>query len=285
MPTRLTDPLPGFEARPGGGRYAVLDQGAHVLAWQPPGSRPVLWTSARSAFAAGVAVRGGVPIVFPWFGAGPDGTRSPAHGYARTSTWDLAGVDEDGDRLRVRYRLDGHAGDDPYGPSPTVELSADFAPAELAIRLAVTNDTGGLVTVEAALHTYLAVSDIRQVWVDGFDGCGFRDSVAGADPGPHLQHGPIRFAGETDRLYAHAGAAVLRDPGWDRTITVAKQGSGTTVVWNPWAGKAGRMADFGDDEWPGMVCIEAAAVRGTALTLAPGASHTLAQMITVGGFS
>ena len=48
-------------------------QGAQVTAWQPPGERPVLFTSPNSAFAAGRAIRGGIPIIFPWFG--PAGTR------------------------------------------------------------------------------------------------------------------------------------------------------------------------------------------------------------------
>jgi glucose-6-phosphate 1-epimerase len=277
MATFPSLPLPGVHALPDGADYAILDQGAHVLAWQPAGHRPVLWVSARSAFEPGVAVRGGIPLVFPWFGKGPDGDRIPSHGYGRISDWQRTEVTEQGDRLRVGYRLDARHG------FPSATLTADFGPEQLDVSLAIGNDTGATVTVEAALHSYFAVGDIRQVSLDGFDGSSYLDMVAGADPGPHVQHGAVTFRAETDRLYRHDGTALLRDADWERTITVAKTGSAATVVWNPWIDKAAAMADFGDDEWQRMVCIEAANVRDTALVLAPGASHTMGQRITVGG--
>lgn len=275
MPTFLTDPLPGVEARPGDAHYAILDQGAHVLAWQPADHRPVLWVSARSDFESSAPVRGGVPVVFPWFGKGPDGDRTPAHGYARITDWQRESVDEPDDQLRVVYRLPGYDG------FPSATLTADFGPEQLDIRLTITNDTGAPVTVEAALHTYFAVGDIRRVGIEGFDGASYIDTVVGADPGPHVQAGVIRFDAEIDRAYRHDGTAVLHDPVWNRSITVAKTGSAATVVWNPWIDKSAAMVDFGDDEWQEMVCIEAANVRDTALELAPGASHTMGQTITV----
>lgn len=277
MPELLTHPLPGVEARPGAAHYAILDQGAHVLAWQPAGQRPVLWVSARSEFQPGTAVRGGIPLVFPWFGKGADGERNPSHGYGRVTDWERQEVTEEGDRLRVRYHLATRDG------FPSATLVADFGAEQLDVQLTILNDTDAAVTVEAALHTYFAVGDIRQVSIAGFDGSSYLDTVAGADPGPFLQEGPITFTAETDRLYRHEGTAVLHDPAWERTITVAKTGSAATVVWNPWIGKAAAMADFGDDEWQQMVCIEAAGVRDTALTLAPRASHTMGQTIVIGG--
>lgn len=176
MATQLTDPLPGIEARPGDAHYAILDQGAHALAWQPAGHRPVLWVSGRSEFRPGAPVRGGVPVVLPWFGKGPDGDQSPAHGYARVTDWRRAEVVEQDDRLQITYHLDARAG------FPAATLTADFGPEQLAVRLTITNDSDTPMTVEAALHTYFAISDIRQVSIDGFDGSSYVDTVAGADP-------------------------------------------------------------------------------------------------------
>lgn len=277
MATQLTDPLPGIEARPHGGHYAILDQGAHALAWQPAGHRPVLWVSALSEFRAGRAVRGGVPVVFPWFGRGPDDDRSPSHGYGRVTEWQRDELVEQADQLRVGYRLDAREG------FPSAVLTATFGPERLEVALTLTNDTAAAVTVEVALHTYLAVGDIRQVSIDGFDGAGYLDTVVGSDPGPYLQHGPVTFGAETDRVYHHTGTAVLNDPAWGRTITVAKTGSAATVVWNPWIARSAALADFGDDEWRQMVCVEAANLRDTALRLDPGERHTMSQTITVSG--
>ncbi|MGC4154353.1 MAG: D-hexose-6-phosphate mutarotase [Propionicimonas sp.] len=275
MPELLTDPLPGVEARPDDAHYAILDQGAHVLAWQPAGHRPVLWVSTRSAFRPGAAVRGGIPVVFPWFGKGPDGDRTPPHGYGRIVDWQREDVTEQDGHLRATYRLAARDG------FPSALLTADFRTARLDVQLTIVNDTDAAVTVEAALHTYFAVGDIHQVSIDGFDQANYVDTVVGADPGPFVQQGPITFSAETDHTYRHNGTAVLHDPVWNRMITVAKNGSESTVVWNPWIDKSASMADFGDDEWLQMVCIEAANVRDSALHLAPGTAHTMGQTITV----
>jgi D-hexose-6-phosphate mutarotase len=62
-------------------------------------------------------------------------------------------------------------------------------------------------------------------------------------------------------------------------LVVEKAGSNATVVWNPWIAKAKAMPDFGDDEWPGMLCIETCNVQQYAITLAPGESHTMIATI------
>jgi glucose-6-phosphate 1-epimerase len=136
-------------------------------------------------------------------------------------------------------------------------------------------------TYEAALHTYFHVSDAREVEVTGLEGVEFIDKV---DAGTRKQQGaePLRFTGETDRVFVQTTAPVtLHDPGMKRRIVVEKTGSLTTVVWNPWIAKSAAMADFGDDEWPGMVCIETANAGENAVTLAPGAVHLMSTLISV----
>jgi glucose-6-phosphate 1-epimerase len=132
---------------------------------------------------------------------------------------------------------------------------------------------------EEALHTYLAVSDVRQVSVSGLGGASFLDKVDGQQR--KLQDAaPIRITGETDRVYlGTTTACVLDDPGFARRITVEKSASSTTVVWNPWIAKAKAMADFGDDEWPGMICIETANAAENAVTLPAGATHSMRALV------
>ena len=271
--TQLFAGLPGITAEPGGARYAILDLGAQALAWQPPGTRGVLWVSTQAQFAPGVAVRGGVPVVFPWFGKGLDGTREPSHGYARITDWHRVSVNHADAELTVVYAL-------PEADGLSAGLRAAFTPTDFSVTLSVTNTAAEPVTYEAALHTYLAVGDIRQVSIDGLDGASYLD-MAADEPGPHVQAGAVRFDGETDRLYTHSGTAVLHDPAWGRSIVVEKSGSTGTVIWNPWVDKAERMADFGDDEWQGMVCIEAANVRDHAVTLQSGETSELVSSLQV----
>ena len=279
------NPLRGVEARPGSGHYGIFDHGAHIWAYQPDGAKPILWMSAQSQFAEGKPIRGGVPIVFPWFASGPDGTQQPPHGFGRTDTWHRSNVkdtiDQDG-RLLIEYELDdamtrGEGFDHQY----TAYLRAKFTPEYLQISMMVTNDDDAPFTFESAFHTYLSVGDVRQISIDGLDGCEYLDRVVGAEKLQCVQEGPVTITAETDRLYSHKDTVVLHDPVLGRDLEISKVGSLSTVVWNPWIDKAARMPDFGDDEWTGMICIEAGNIRDNAVTLLPGQTHTMRQRVTL----
>lgn len=265
--------LAGINLNLGDTHYAILDQGAHALAWQPPGARPVLWCSRLARFEPGVAIRGGVPVIFPWFGSGVDGSRRPAHGYARTAVWQLDGVKATHGELEASYHLES-----PRAPG-VLDLQASFTAESFSVALTVGNSGDAPFSYEVALHTYLALGDIHEAHVEGLDGLSYLDTVPGAVVGPHTQVGSVTFTGETDRIYSHTGTAWLHDPVWGRTIEVSKSGSASTVIWNPWVAKAAAMADFGDEEWRGMLCIEAGNLREHAITLDSGASHTMTQTL------
>lgn len=282
------NPLPGVESWPGRGHYGVFDHGAHVWAWQPDGREPVLWMSTRSMFGDGDPIRGGVPVIFPWFGTGPQGRLAPPHGFVRLHRWTLAATEDtiatDG-RLVVEYRIDqasvGRQPDFPFAFEAS--LRVEFTPEFLDVGLSITNTDARPFTFEEALHTYLAVGDVRHVTVDGLDGAPYLDRAAGASRLHCVQDGPVRIEAETDRLYTHHGAVTLADPIWTRTFRIAKEGSANTVVWNPWTAKAAAMPDFGDDEWTGMICIEAANALDNAITLASGETHLMRQRISLVG--
>ena len=152
---------------------------------------------------------------------------------------------------------------------------------DLSTALTVTNPGDAPITFEEALHTYLAVGDVRQVSVAGLEGVTYADKVDGAQR--KTQAEPfVTIGGETDRLYLDTGSVVtLTDPGFGRRIRVEKTGSRSTVVWNPWVAKSKAMPDFGDDEWPGMICIETANAADNAVTVPPHASHSMTAAISV----
>lgn len=258
----------------------VYLHGAHLTSWRPLGA-DVLWMSDKAVYRPGKAIRGGVPICFPWFADGPAGDARPAHGFARTADWGLVGATTDGRWVEVILALsDTPATRELWPHSFACDYRVRMGEAELALLLTVTNTGDEPFTFEEALHAYFGVSDIRNVHVDGLDGAHYLDMVPGAERGPHVSDGPITFTGEVDRTYQGTGAtAVIRDG--DRTITVARDGSDSAIVWNPWIDKAAAMADFGDDEWTGMVCVEAANAKADAVTLEPGADHTMAAYVSV----
>jgi glucose-6-phosphate 1-epimerase len=254
--------------------------GAHLTSWRPHGAE-VLWVSDEAVYRPDKAIRGGVPICFPWFADGRDGSAKPAHGFARTTEWRLVDASNDGRRVELTLSLTDTEETRALWPHQfTADYRVRMGEDGLALLLTVTNTGVGAFTFEEALHTYFGVADIRSATVQGLEGSSYLDMVPGADRGPHVQDGPIAFTGETDRTFQGTSAtAVIRDA--DRSVRAARDGSRSAVVWNPWVAKSAAMADFGDDEWTGMVCVETANVKADAVTLEPGADHTMSAYISV----
>lgn len=279
--TTMTQSQTGIEIKDEARHYGVFDHGAHAWAWEPEVGRRVLWLSRESIFEAGTPIRGGVPICFPWFGPGASGDLQPAHGFARLETWRREEETRSGGTLKVTYSLDNSiTGEQPNWPHPyRAEFTVTFEARMLTLEFTVTNTGTKPITYEEALHTYLAVGNVREISIDGLDGAKYWDKVSDEW---HEQEGAVTITDETDRVYLSDANVVLRDPVLDRTLTVVKEGSANTVVWNPWLDKAQAMSDFGDDEWPGMICIEAANVKDNAIALKAGNSHTLTQRIILG---
>ncbi len=250
--------------------------GAHITVFQPAGQEPVLWVSKKSSFAEGKAIRGGVPICFPWFGPLASDPTAPSHGFARTKAWELVSANRDDDDDQVHVELQTEI------EQFQLQYIATFG-AELSIKLVVTlsEDAEQSATFEQALHSYFRVGDVRRVSIQGLESASYIDKVDGAAMKPPTGQS-CQFTGETDRVYLDTTEpCVLHDPALKRTIHVAKSGSRSTVVWNPWIAKSAKMSDFGDDEWPEMVCIETANVGSNAITLRPGQVHTMSATISV----
>lgn len=278
-------PLPGIEAHPESGHYGVFDHGAQVWAWQPDGQpHPVLWLSSATAFADGKAIRGGIPICFPWFGPGFSGDRTPAHGFVRTVAWRRDAVHEAHHGLQVEYEIDESiTGEQRFFPCPyRARLTANFAADHLEVSLRVENHDEEPITFEEALHTYLAVSDVRTVTIDGLDGARYLDKVAGDALFDKEQSGPLVLTGPTDRVYMHGDEVTVDDPGYGRRLVLSTSGAANVVVWNPWSDGAATIADIGEGEWQNFVCVEAANAYADAVTLLPGEHWTMTQRIELG---
>ena len=256
----------------------VALQGAQVLTWQPTGQKPVLWVSKAALYAPGKAVRGGVPVCWPWFGA-RDGL--PAHGFVRTRLWEMreSHCDAAGQvMLRLGTTDDAHTRalwDHAFDLELVVTIGATL---NMAL---VTHNTGvAAFTITDALHTYFRIGDIAHTTVHGLDGCVYLDKVQ------HFaqarQTGAVEFTGETDRIYLDTSAdCLIEDKAWRRNILVAKRGSSSTVVWNPWREREKTLTDMAAGEHREMVCVETCNARPDQITLAPGQSHRLSARISV----
>ncbi len=264
-----------------GGTGAVYEHGAHLTSWTPEGHAPVLWVSALARFMPGVAIRGGVPIVFPWFGPGRSGDLTPAHGFARTQPWRIVDAGTDGDDATAVFELSGDGRAEPNFPSAFSARYEIRLGRTLQLALTVVNRDEQPFSFEEALHAYYRVGDVRRVVVEGLDGCSYLDQADANGLTTKVQSGNVTFLAETDRIYESSGSVRVIDEALGRVLVIEKQNSASSVIWNPWADKAHRMADFGDDEWPSMVCVEGGNLRAGAVELVPGEQHTMRYSVRV----
>ena len=250
--------------------------GAHLTHFERHGEKPVLFLSRDAVFAPGQPIRGGVPVILPWFGPREG---QPAHGFARLLNWDLleAGFSSD-EFARIRFRL-RESPEAAEWPRFVAELEV-LVGYTLEMELKVTNvDDARPLPLETCLHTYFAVSDIGQTEVLGLRGVKYLDSLDGLREKTEAEPS-IRFAGEVDRVYFNSPeTAEIVDHGWGRVIEVAKSDSLSTVVWNPWIEKSKRLADYGDDDYLRMVCVESGNIGNNQLLLQPGKAATFGVAI------
>ena len=273
-------PLPTLYVDGPDGWAVISLHGAHVTAWGRHGEPSALWLSPLSRFDTTSAIRGGIPVCFPWFGPLAGRPEAPRHGFARTARWTLDGADDDGHDVTVRLRLtDSEQTRSSAWPHRFTAVCTMVVGARLAVSLEVTNTGAEAISYEEALHTYLAVADVTQAEVTGLEEIPYLDKTADGAPRPG-EPGPLRLTGETDRIYAGALRPVtVVDHAGGRWTQVDKQGSVSTVVWNPWREGARATADIDDDGWTTMLCVEAADVGPGAIRLAPGGRHTLTTTI------
>ena len=263
-------------------RARVTPHGAHVCEWTPAGQgSPVLFLSPRAQFARDKAIRGGVPICFPWFGPHPTDRHKPAHGFARTTAWAVEDKGEDANGVaRVVFRLDSDAATHALWDADFVARLTVTLDTVLEIALEVENSGRRAFVYEAALHNYLTVGDVARARVHGLEKTTYLDRADGLRE-KTAGESALAFDGEVDRTFVNTTAAcTVEDPLLGRRIRVEKTGSATTVVWNPGEAKGMALADLGDG-WKRFVCVETANCGPNALRLEPGARHVMATKISV----
>lgn len=257
----------------------VALHGAQLMNWTPAGQQPVLYLSPEAVFREGKAIRGGVPICWPWFAINEQDPTLPQHGFLRSRFWELVEVTEDGSGVRLVFTTHEDGATQmlwPHSFRTTLEMRIG-AELHLALRSENTGDTSFRIT--EALHSYLAVADARRIRIEGLDGDAYLDTV-----GPHTerrQSGDIIIDREVDRIFAHESEVRVRDEAGARVLSVVGTGSKTTVVWNPWIEKAKSLSDLPNQDYLRFVCVETANAWRDSVTLAPGESHTLATTIRV----
>ncbi|CCW32605.1 D-hexose-6-phosphate mutarotase [Xenorhabdus nematophila] len=231
-------------------RGVVSIQGAHLITWQPSGEKPVLWVSEKTAFSTGTAIRGGIPICWPWFGS----SATPSHGFARILPWELKAHTENENGVMLTFTLQDNASTHQLWPHEFT-LIARF---KLGETCEIELESHGEYQAIGALHSYFNISDINQIRVSGLGGH-FIDSVIDRE---QYVHENLLFKGRTDRIYTEPeDFSLLRDPQWKRTIEIHHYHHSDVVCWNPGATLSSSMKDMSHEGYKNMACIETARIN------------------------
>ncbi|WP_394560183.1 D-hexose-6-phosphate mutarotase [Aquipseudomonas alcaligenes] len=274
-----------WRVRLGKAELLVAQQGAQVLSYQRGEQPPLIWLSEQATYQRNFSVRGGVPLCWPWFGdlgRNPQALQAqhenlataPFHGGVRALDWQLLGIDSEGEAVHLQFAFDTRqhplAGW-PHAASVRLDIRLD---ERLHLDLMSHNLGETPLALSQALHSYFAISDIRQVAVQGLHDCRYIETLE--DWQERRQDGELQFAGETDRIYLDVPPQLrLHDAGWQRDLLLETRGSRSAILWNPWIDKAQRLSSFADDAWQRMLCIETANVWDDCVELAPGAHRRL----------
>jgi glucose-6-phosphate 1-epimerase len=250
--------------------------GGHVLSYKPHGeTEDVIFLSDLATCAKGKAIRGGIPICWPWFGADPDGLGRPNHGFVRNRLWQViatAAIDSGTTKLTLGLSdTDDTRNLWPYRFELAIAITVGDA---LTVEL-ITRNTGNTpFKLTQALHTYFTVGDIDRVRVRGLEGKYYLDKVDG--DARKFQSGAIAITGEVDRIYLDVPAVLtIDDPALDRQIHTTSSGNTTAVVWNPWIEKAAAMGDLGNTDYQRMICVETTNAASDVIEVAPGETFCL----------
>lgn len=273
----LREGYPVIDIRNAHATAVIALHGAHVTSFHPKGQKPVIFTSDSAIYQEGKAIRGGIPICWPWFNAHPTDSSMPSHGFARNRFWKIISTTSHSDYTEVILSLPLEGVSIwPHQTETTVTIRIG---KQLSVSLLTKNNGDEDCTVGGALHSYFSISDIEEVTVSGFHAADYLDTVVNKEK---TQNGAIRFSDELDRIYTNSSTtSTINDPLWRRDVIVEKSGSQSTVVWNPWVEKSASMGDLGNSDYKRFLCIEAANALEDTHLLEPGESHTLSTTIYV----
>lgn len=262
----------------------IFLQGAQLTRFQPKDNPDVIWCSPTAEYRVGQAIRGGIPICWPWFGAldkNPlaiqqqlsDLHSAPAHGFARLAMWQLDHIEDLATHTEVTFSYH-HCADHlwPFNCELTIRFDVG---RELQMHFMVSNKDTNSFHFSHALHSYFPCESVHLVEVTGLEEAFYIDALD--DWNRKQQSGPVQFRREVDRIYLDtAEQLTIQHASEKYSIVVDSNDYACAVVWNPWADKSKRLSGFPDDAYHGMLCVESANVLQYAQSLGPGESQSYA---------
>lgn len=253
----------------------ISTYGAQVLSFKPAlVDEDLFFLSPLSHYGNGKAIRGGVPICWPWFGDDPSGHGRPAHGFARNQNWQVIETQllEDS-AIKLCLQLLPNELSYKYWHCQFDLRFTVIIGDSLKMTLTTENTDSESFVISQALHTYFNIGAIEKLHIRGLDNYHYLDKTLNFDQ--KLQQGDVSFVAETDRIYLQSPEQLfIEDAALTRRVVIQSQGSQTVVVWNPW-NKALTLSDMENEAYQRFICVETANAADDSIELAPGQKHSL----------
>lgn len=259
----------------------IFLHGAHLTSFIPNGQKPIIFLSSEAIYKSEEAIRGGIPISWPWFADHPSDSTKPAHGFARTSLWEVRETKSiSRDETEIILGLsDSEQTKKLWDYIFDLELKVSVG-QELKTSLKMTNTGSQEFTVTSAFHTYYNVDNVKDISIKGLEDTNYIDKVDNFST--KTQRGLVTISDETDRIYLDTqNDCIIEDRSFNRLIRIKKEGSNSTVVWNPWKKKTHEMNDLGDQDYVRFICVETTNAGTDIIKLGPGDSHSLLLSVSI----
>jgi glucose-6-phosphate 1-epimerase len=273
--------FPLIEIDNGQAKATISVYAGQVLQFQPAGaSHDVMFLSDKAYYQAGKAIKGGIPVCWPWFGPDPEDKGRASHGFVRDRLWQVTSTASlaDGSTQVILGLVDTAETRSiwPCAFNLAIEITVGHT---LKIELVTRNTGDQAFKITQAFHTYFTVGDISQVSVVGLAGTEYLDKVDGGQT--KTQDGAVTVAQEVDRVYLNVPPTLtIDDRALGRKISIVSSGSKTAIVWNPWSEISAKMADLGDTDYQRLICVETANAANEVVEVAAGKEYRLG--VTIG---
>lgn len=255
--------------------------GASILSYTPKGHEDVLWVSPDAVFDGQKAIRGGIPVCWPWFGKAAE-AGLPAHGFVRNTVWQLDHVAKlDSGVTEVVLTTQSSEKTLPlWSHHFHLELRVEVG-EKLAVSLTTYNKNNHDIEITEALHTYFNVSDVNKVSVNGVQGSTEHDTLQ-SPPAVSSREASIDMQAPMDSVFTNQTSALMIDDSIKgRQIKIEKAHADSTIVWNPGPEIVKGFADIADDDWSGFICVEAGNVFDNKVFIPAGEKHTMQLFLSV----
>lgn len=253
--------------------------GAHLIHFQLADQAPIIWLSKKAIFDNKSAIRGGVPICWPWFGPADKtlGENLPSHGFARINKWTLSELTESKQDITLEFTFSSNDETLKIWPFEfELTLKATLSDT-LKLELITENKGDVAFNYRGALHSYFNISAPENVNVSGLN-----KEYYNSLKNKQLEVGDtnLLFDQPIDSIYKKAETAInLKDDGLQRNLVISDEGNNSEVLWTPWEVGSIAFVDLPDDAYKTMLCIESAITGSEGQQVNAGEKHILSTHI------